>query len=111
MFLSTLFPATTTMTTASTGIMLATLANRLGVTGTGRSEQAGTPATVPSSVVHPDPELSPGERPFGGLQEDQAMLRQMTLTGRSAVGTKRAGGRKSPGFTSYCWLTQPATAS
>ena len=111
MFLSTLFPATTTMTTASTGIMLATLANRLGVSETGRSEQAGSPATVPSPGVHRDPELFPGERAFGGPQEDQAMLRQMTLTGRSAVGTKRAGGRKFSGSTSYCWLTQPATAS
>ncbi len=110
MFLSTLLPATTTMTTASTSTGLATLANRIGVQDMGRLEQAGTPATVPSPGVHRDPELFPGERPFDGLQEDQAMLRQ-TQTGRSAVGTKRADRRKFSGSTSYCWLTQPATAS
>ena len=111
MFLSTLFPATTTMTTASTSMKLATLANRLGVQETGRLEHADTPATIPSPGVSHGPDFFPGERPFDGLQEDQAMLRQTTLTGRSAVGTQRADGRKSPGFTSYCWLTQPATAS
>ena len=110
MFLSTLLPATTTMTTASTSTVLATLANRIGVQEMGRREQADTLATVPSPGVHRDPDFFPAERPFDGLQEDQAMLRQ-TQTGRSAVGTKRAGSRKSPGFTSYCWLTQPATAS
>lgn len=110
MFLSTLFPATTTMTTASTSVKLAKLANRLGVQEMGRSEHADTPETIPSPGVIPDPDFFPGERPFDGLQEDQAMLRQ-TQTGRSAVGTQRADGRKSPGFTSYCWLTQPATAS
>ncbi len=108
MFLSTLFPATTTMTTASNSTELATLANRIGVPEMGRLEQADAPVTVPSPGVSHDPDFFPGERPFDGLQEDQAMLRQ-TQTGRSAVGLKRADGRKSPGFTSYCWLTQPAT--
>lgn len=110
MFLSTLFPATTTMTTASTGSMLATLANRTGVRELGRLEQADTPATVPSPGVHRDPDFFPAERPFDGPQEDQAMLRQ-TQTGRSAVGTLRAGDRKSAGFTGYWWLKQLATAS
>ena len=110
MFLSTLFPATTTMTTASTGSMPATLANRTGVQELGRLEQKDIPVTIPSPGVSHGPDFFPAERPFDGPQEDQAMLRQ-TQTGRSAVGTKRAGGRKSPGFTSYCWLTQPATAS
>ena len=110
MFLSTLFPATTTMTTASTSVKLATLANLIGVREMGRSEQADIPATVPSPGVSHDPDFFPAERPFDGLQEDQAMLR-LPQTGRSAVGLKQADGRKSPGFTSYCWLTQPATAS
>lgn len=110
MFLSTLLPATTTMTTASTGTVLANQANRVGTLDAVRANVWDAPATIPSPGVHLDPHPFPGERAFDGLQEDPTMLATMTLTGRSAAGRKQPSGERSPGFTSYCRLTQPAAA-